>query len=674
MPGRTTILRIALPLSLREPLDYLPPEGADLREMRPGIRVEVPLAKRSCTGLLSALTEHSALPASRLRPAIRLIDRQPLLGPSLLRLLHWGSRYYQHPVGEAFFTALPPPLRRGRPLPASEGPPADANTVQTEPRPQLTREQRQATDAILQGANKPEVYLLEGVTGSGKTEVYLKAIEKTVRDGKQALLLLPEIGLVPQHIQQIERRLAMPMALMHSQRTDRERLLAWLAARAGRAPIVVGTRSAIWTPLLRPGLVVIDEEHDRSYKQQERFRYSARDVAVMRAKIEGIPLILGSATPSLESLRNAGRGRYKHLRLPARVGAARLPQMRLLDVRRHPMQGAISAPLEEAIRQQLGQGLQVLLFLNRRGYSPALLCHRCGRQESCARCDANLTYHRIPRELRCHHCGRRLPKPNRCPDCGGSYLELGHGTQRIEATLARLFPDARIARIDRDRTRRKGTLEALLQEIRSGQTNIMVGTQMIAKGHHLERVTLVGIVDADRGLYSQDFRAAEQMAQQILQVGGRAGRGAHPGTVLIQTHHPEHPWLNTLLREGYPGFARLALRERKAASLPPYRRMVLLQAEAADRERAGRFLRQACAHLHRQLAGNGRQQDMEIWGPFPAPMARRAGRHRQQLVLQSSKAERLREILARGLPELERLRQKHKCRWFIDVDPMGILQ
>ncbi|HYW03507.1 MAG TPA: primosomal protein N' [Gammaproteobacteria bacterium] len=526
--------------------------------------------------------------------------------------------------------------------------------------------QHAAIDAIREALGQFACFLLEGVTGSGKTEVYLRCVERVLERGGQALILVPEIGLTPQLIDRFRRRFGVPMSVLHSGLTDRERLDAWLRAREGRAGIVIGTRSAVFVPLARPGLIVVDEEHDLSFKQQEGFRYSARDLAVWRARHCGIPAVLGSATPSLESLANARTGRYRRLSLPHRAGRAAEPELRLLDVRAVPLEEGLSPRLLQAVQRHLDQGTQVLVFLNRRGFAPTLLCHACGWVSRCERCDARLTLHRRTggSRLLCHHCGATRPALHACPECGGELVALGQGTERVASALEERFPGAGVLRIDRDSTQRRGSMQELLEEAHTGRSRILLGTQMLAKGHHFPEVTLAAIVDADQGLFGADFRAPERMAQLITQVAGRAGRAGRPGEVLIQTHHPEHPLLRTLLREGYGAFARMALEERRAATLPPYSRLALLRAEAPRREPPPRFL-EAALELARQHAAD----DVFLLGPVPAPMERRAGRYRYQLLVQAPDHQRMQGLLRPWVPKLAEHPLARRVRWSIDVDP-----
>ncbi len=544
--------------------------------------------------------------------------------------------------------------------------------------PALYPEQEVAVEAVratLEGrerAGAPGAFLLEGVTGSGKTEVYLHLAAEALARGRQVLVLVPEIGLTPQLVDRFRRRLPAPVVVLHSGMGDRERLEAWLQARSGEAGVVLGTRSAVFAPLARPGLVVVDEEHDPSFKQQEGLRYHARDLAVWRARRLGVPALLGSATPSLESLHNVLRGRYRHLRLPRRAGGARPPRTAVLDLRRQPMEGLLSRALLEAVARHLQAGGQVLLFLNRRGYAPTLLCHTCGWVAACGRCDAHLVAHQAAGRLRCHHCGAERPLPGCCPACGGvELLALGHGTERVEQALARRFPGERVVRIDRDSTRRRGSLERALAAARSGEARILLGTQMLAKGHHLPGVTLAAVLDADQGLFSPDFRGPERMAQLLVQVAGRAGRAERPGEVLVQTHHPEHPLLQRLLREGYPGFAREALAERREAGLPPWTRQALLRVEAVRREAAWAFAERAAAGA-RALVERGEVGEVEVLGPAPAPMERRAGRHRVQLLLQAPARGPLHRLLDAWLPALAGLPEGRRARWHLDVDPQEV--
>jgi primosomal protein N' (replication factor Y) len=544
--------------------------------------------------------------------------------------------------------------------------PVDLQAVVSAAGTRLNPAQETAAAEIVAALGRYQAFLLHGVTGSGKTEVYLAAIAAAVERGLQALVLLPEINLTPQTLARFRARFG-NVAVFHSSLSDGEKQDTWLAARDGRASVIIGTRSAVWLPLKRPGLIVVDEEHDASFKQQEGFRYSARDLAVLRSQRSGSPVVLGSATPSLESLHNVEESRYIKLELPERAGEARHPSLRLLDVRSRPLTAGVSDLLLDAVRRHLSAGGQVLLFLNRRGYAPTFLCHDCGTVEQCRRCDARMTLHGQGR-LVCHHCGSERPAPAHCAQCGGSSFGIaGQGTERLEEALAALFPDAGVARVDRDSTRRKGSMEKLLDEVQRGTRRLLVGTQMLAKGHDFPQVTLVGVLDADQGLFSADFRASERMAQLIIQVAGRAGRAERPGEVLIQTHQPDHPLLQHLVREGYGSFAAAALVERRAALLPPYASLALLRAEAPAATHPQAFL-EAARHA---LAALGATQ-VRILGPAPAPMERRAGRYRAHLLLQCAERGPLQRLLADALPRLDTLKEARRVRWSIDVDPASL--
>ena len=530
----------------------------------------------------------------------------------------------------------------------------------------LTGAQAQAVDTILAQSNF-NTHLLYGVTGSGKTEVYLRVIAAAIAGGGQALVLVPEIALTPQLVDRFRRRFSAGVAVVHSGLTDSERRDAWRAAHSNQARIVIGTRSAVFTSLPRLSLIVVDEEHDASYKQHEGFRYSARDLAVMRARSADVPVILGSATPSLETLENAASGRYiKHL-LPQRPGAAQPPRMSLIDLRRHAAEQGISTPAMQAIDQHLKAGGQIIVFLNRRGYAPSLFCNSCGWVAPCAHCDARMTLHRRAQQLRCHHCGAQAPVPTICGSCGQALLPVGQGTERVEETLARFFPDAPLARLDRDSASARGSIQTVLDRVHSGEARILVGTQMLTKGHHFPDVTLVVILDADQGLFASDFRATERLAQTITQVAGRAGREARAGEVLIQTEFPEHPLLNRLISEGYESFASSALEERREAGWPPFSRLALLRAEAKDSAALDSFLRAAAA------AGQTLSESaLKILGPATALIARRADHFRAHLLIETAVRSTLQRFLARWLPKIEALPHPTGLRWSIDVDPLEV--
>lgn len=724
--------QIAVPTPLRRSFTYLPPTQA-VETLHPGCRVKVPFGRRTLVGIVVGHSEATSQPVHKLKRITQVIDDTPLWQDELWQLLTWAARYYQHPLGEVLHTALPALLRQGHAARGAleriwhcteTGQALDPTSLRRAPRqlallmqlqqhangmheaqlrqihedclsvlkrmqvrgwvdcseqqiafastsgapqagPVLNSEQAVAVAAVSAAGDGFTCFALDGVTGSGKTEVYLQLIERCLAAGKQALVLVPEIGLTPQMIQRFEARLGSAVAVLHSGLNDSQRLAAWVAAREAQVPVILGTRSAIFTPLARPGLIIIDEEHDTSFKQQDGFRYSARDLAIWRARQNDIPIVLGSATPSIETLYNVRQGRFTPLHLTERAGAAQPPALKIIDARAQPMHEGLSDKLMQVMRRHLASDNQVLLFLNRRGFAPTLMCHDCGWVAKCQRCDSHMTYHHSDRRLRCHHCGAERRAEKTCGQCQGeNLLTLGAGTERIEQALAECFAGVEIVRIDRDTTRRRGSLEALLDKVKNGRRQILVGTQMLAKGHHFPNVTLVGIVDADQGLHSAEFHAPERMAQLILQVAGRAGRAEQPGEVYIQTHHPDHPLLLTLIGHGYGAFAQVLLKEREAAALPPYSAMTLLRAEAVQRDAALAFLEQVRGLLHKAGAGN-----VQIYGPLPAPMEKRAGRFRAQLIVQAQERGALQQLLQHALPFIEAIKSG-RVRWSVDVDPV----
>ncbi len=543
--------------------------------------------------------------------------------------------------------------------------PEASPTLPLEPPPRLNERQAAALEEVQDQGFR--AYLLEGVTGSGKTEVYLGLIQRQINAGRQVLVLVPEIGLTPQLVDRFRRRVDAPVVVLHSGLSDRQRLKAWLDTRHGHAKVVVGTRSAIFTPFVQLGMIIVDEEHDLSYKQQEGFRYSARDLAVVRARRAAIPVMLGSATPSFESVANARTKRYTHLELPRRAGMARPPTMRLIDLRIQPTQDGLTEPLINALQRHLGNDAQVLLFLNRRGYAPTMMCPGCGQVIECDHCDARMVLHHKRSILACHHCGSKRAAPEHCPDCGQLLHPVGQGTERVEAALERLFPGQPLVRIDRDTTRRRGEMERRLESIRSGKSRILLGTQMLTKGHDFPGVTLVGIIDADHGLFGTDFRSSERLAQTVIQVAGRAGRGEKSGEVYVQTLYPDHPLLHTLLKHGYGRFALEALEERKKTAWPPYSHLALLRAECTHRGPLFEFLTQARGCTERYA--NNR---IQILGPASSPMERRSGRYRAQLLLQSQQRSELQIFLKNWRAELPNLPSSRRVRWSLDIDPVEL--
>ena len=732
MSSTDSVLRVALPLPLPRLFDYAGADGRPALPEQVGCRVRVPFGSRELVGLVAA-TGPAEAGEVELRAVSSVLDDMPLLHGELADSLRWLARYTHAPLGEVLATALPAALRRGEPLPdthawawqlteaghtvlpgfragkpkrfaemlqagardedaldaqADDGWRGAARTLDKrglvervaipasqlapspQPGPVLNPEQRAAVDAVATTDGFAAV-LLDGVTGSGKTEVYLHAIADCLARGRQALVLVPEIGLTPQMLARFRARLGVPVHALHSGLNDNERARVWTAAWRGEARVIVGTRSAVFTPLPDAGLVVIDEEHDASYKQQDGIRYHARDFALVRGKALAVPVLLGSATPSLETLHNAHAGRYMHLRLTQRAGEAQPPSVRVLDVRKRPLQAGLSPELLTAIRSALDAGGQVLVFKNRRGYAPVLVCHDCGWSAQCRRCStsskgAAMTVHAGGRRLQCHHCGARQAAPPACPDCGGLALQpQGVGTERLEELLAEIFSDVPVLRVDRGSTRRRDALESLLAEL-GDAPGILVGTQMLAKGHDLPNLTLVAVVGIDEGLFSADFRAGEKLAQLLIQVAGRAGRAKRRGEVVLQTHHPEHPLLLTLIHGGYHAFAEAELMQREAAGFPPFAHLALLRAEAKHADPPAVFL-QASRELLQHT-----QVPLDLSGPLPAPMPRRAGYQRAQLLLSTADRRALHGALDHALPGIYAMPSARKVRWSLDVDPMDL--
>ena len=702
--------------------------------LQPGCRVRVTFGRREVTGLIIECADTSTFALEKLKPVTQLIDVEPLLPASLFRLFIWASRYYQHPIGDALFSTLPTLLRKGALPPEqgqkcwqlstfgkglgpdslkqapkqravidkllAEGVVSDEQLVALFSRavlkpleeklliessiqciPEVTLDQllrqdnltlypsqKQALEAI--DHHHFNCSLLDGVTGSGKTEIYLQSIEKILRYERQALVLIPEISLTPQTEKRFRDRFHVPIVTLHSGLTDKQRLNAWMQARSGQAKIILGTRSAIFTPLKAPGLIILDEEHDPSYKQQEGFRYSARDLAVIRAQQEHIPIILGSATPSLESLNNCHAGRYQHLVLSTRAGNAVQPDWQVIDLKTERSNAGIAATTLMAIDQTLKNNHQVLVFLNRRGFAPAMLCHQCGWTAECQHCDSRLTVHRARGRLICHHCDFQQRVPQQCPSCRSRELiAAGEGTERSEAFLQQYFPDTTVLRVDRDSTRKKGAMQEVFNTADSGESCILVGTQMLAKGHHFENVTLVAVLDADSGLFSPDFRSHERMGQLLTQVAGRSGRGIARGRVIVQTHQPDHPLLALLISQGYGHFARQLLPQRELMQLPPFRHMSVIRAESHRPDEADAFLR-----LARKIAEKLQVPTpaLNYLGPLPALMEKRAGRFRYVLRIDADQRPALQVLLSAVAVELENHKDSRRVRWSIDVDPQEL--
>lgn len=528
----------------------------------------------------------------------------------------------------------------------------------------LSTEQAIIVAAVNQSLAQFSCHLIDGITGSGKTEVYLQAMENVLANNQQVLVIVPEIGLTPQTLLRFEQRFNVPICLHHSNLNDTERLDTWLNAQQNSAAIVIGTRSAIFSPLHKLGMIIVDEEHDSSLKQQDTFRYHGRDIAILRARQLNIPIVLGSATPSFESLQNALSGKYKYHQLNKRAGQSSKAKISLVDVAKQQMEFGLSGSLKHEIQQTLARGEQVLVFLNRRGYAPAINCQECHWLCDCQRCDKPYTFHQKQQLLICHHCGSQKRVPRQCPSCGSVRIApVGQGTEQLEQRISEIFPDVSVVRIDRDSTRKKGELTKLLQEITDKKHQLLIGTQMLAKGHHFPDVTLVAVLDGDGALFSFDFRASENMAQLLIQVAGRAGRASKPGKVLVQTSYPDHPLLQDLVNNGYQHFAKEALIERKQARLPPFSFQALIRAEANYPSYPEKFLRS----LTEQTLIN-----CEFAGPVPAAMEKKAGKFRYHLILQSKSRKELHLAILQLLRLIPSNEWQSKVRWSLDIDPIDL--
>lgn len=722
------VLRVAAPVPLRRPFDYLAPETLSKQTLSPGMRLRVPFGKREVTAVLLETLDESSVDPEQLRAVAQVLDEQALLSATIIALCTWSSDYYQHAIGEVFSAALPRALRDGKNLSLTHwrltsqghGLPVGALSrarsqakalalLQSAEQPGSTLSDAGVSSAVLRelvakglierclapaSVPSPELketgptlgeeqasalaavsfgefscHLLQGVTGSGKTEVYLRLIQTCLAQGNQALVLIPEIGLTPQTVERFKARFKTPVAVLHSGLSDGQRFAAWQAAQSGTAGIVMGTRSAIFTTLARPGLIVVDEEHDGSYKQQDGFRYSARDVAVKRAQLEACPIVLGSATPSLESLENARRDRYQHHFLRGRQGGGELPMLQTLDLRGEHLNAGISDYLLAAVRETVeDQKRQALLFLNRRGFAPTLQCHDCGWVAGCDNCDARLTVHLRKRCLRCHHCAAQRALVPQCPDCGSrSLLTHGLGTEQTEDFLKSVL-QCPVHRVDSDAMRGVDAMQSLLQVAKSEEPCVILGTQMLTKGHHFPAVQLVGVIDADALLYSADFRGEERMAQLVVQVAGRAGRESAGGKVLIQTHYPDDPLFGSLRDGHFEAITSSLLEKRRTAGLPPYGQLMLLRSDARDEREGETFLRAVQKETKRYLPVG-----CQLIGPLPSAMPRRAGRFRWQLWCVA--ASRKSAIAAARLlvDRAEVIKKPRELNWFIDVDPSDVL-
>ena len=650
------ITEVAIPVPLHNTFDYLCKEKVVI-----GSRVKVPFGSKKVTGIVLSHKDKSSF--SKLKEVEEVIDHEALLSKEILEFLTWSANYYHHPIGEVLSNAIPKNLRNGKPALLKKASEAHVKVSSTDI--QLTTEQSFAITEVLKSSSEFNGFLLHGVTGSGKTEVYLNITERLLKTGKQVLVLVPEIGLTPQMISRFKERIEGQVVAVHSQLNDTQKQDAYLLAKNGDAKVILGTRSAIFTPIPNLGLVIVDEEHDNSFKQQSNFRYSARDLSFMRAKFANVPLILGTATPSLETLKNVIEKKLARLTLTSRPGEAIMPSIDLIDMRSQPSE-PLSKPLMARIKHYLSESRQVMLFINRRGYAPIYYCTECGWQSECTSCDSRLVYHRSINRLKCHHCGLEKSPESSCPSCSSKELKiLGYGTERLEENLESFFPSTEVIRIDRDTTRKKKAFATHLKKINSGEPCIIIGTQMLAKGHDFSNLAFVGILDVDVGLMSTDFRATEHLAQLLVQVSGRCGRGKYKGEVNIQTRYPNHPIFNFVKDSRYTEYAKTLLLERKDTKLPPFAHQALICANAKNKILAENFLTEVA-----QLINSIEIESVEIWGPVPGVIERKSDYYYFNLYLQSEDRGQLRRLIQTFYQHVETIRVSSSVRWFVDIDPV----
>lgn len=661
------ILKVALPTPLRRLFDYLPPKTKTEQAILPGVRVQVPFGRRTLVGVVMDIAQESEFELAKLKPITALLDETPLFPKDLLTFFYKAANYYHHPIGEVVFSGLPQALKQDKKLKTPKAVPESIS--QTSPY-QFSPEQDKAITNILAQRDHYATYLLQGITGSGKTEVYLEIARQLLQTDKQVLILVPEISLTPQTLTRFEERFGGQVASYHSQLTPAKRRDVFLNIQQQNIKVVIGTRSALFLPFQSLGLIVVDEEHDPSFKQQEGFRYSARDLAVLRSMLLKIPVILGSATPSFESLHNAALGKYQLCLLPTRATKVALPKIELIDVRHKKLKSGLSAALLDQIKKTIAKKAQVLLFINRRGFAPVYMCFDCGWFAECPNCESKLTYHLSKNKLICHHCERVMFLPSQCPECKSEALNaIGQGTEKVEEAICQAFPNQTIARIDSDTTRKKGSLDTLLDQAHNHDAQILIGTQILAKGHHFPHLALVAILDADGGLFSADFRAQERMAQLLIQVSGRAGRVHQAGRVLIQTFHPEHPFMSQICSQDYSQLAETLLAQRQRSHLPPFSHLALIRANHTQTELPENFLMQTQQSLKTQYPDG----TIQIKGPVPSPFHKRQGRYHYQLLLQAEDRKSLHKAISYSSYLLESSKLGRKLRWSLDVDPIEMI-
>jgi primosomal protein N' (replication factor Y) len=731
---QSSTLSIAVPIPIYGCFDYLPAENTQIEDYSPGMRVLVKFGHRELVGIVISHLTNSTTPVNKLKAITHLFDEVTALPVNILNLLQWCATYYCHPLGDCIHTALPSALRQKKRLTEIEVIKWSRTTKIYEGRNNATKQQailqtieeqnkgiwqdslkalgftttqlkaleqagyltRQTFDPLSASAEQYitpntitlndaqqkividasknldhfHVSLLQGITGSGKTEIYIDIVRKVLINNQQALILIPEINLTPQTLKRFQTQLATPIGFIHSGMSSRERLTTWSLARQGSAKVIIGTRSSIFTPFKKLGLIIVDEEHDASYKQIDGFKYSARDLAVKRAQLENCKVILGSATPSLESVYNAQQHKYEWLVLNKRAGEGQIPEISLIDIRSRPLKNGCSQPLLDQIKTEIENNNQVIIFQNRRGFSPTLLCEACGWIAHCKHCDARLTIHSHPPHLLCHHCNYKQAITQSCESCHSTHLSpLGTGTERIEFGLAQHFPTTKVIRFDRDTIKKQSHMEQLIDEVNLGEPCLLVGTQMLAKGHDFHNVTLVAVIDADASFFSADFRAVERSAQLLLQVAGRSGRGKKKGRVLIQTKHPEHPLFESVIKSDYKTLSENELEDRTACELPPFSKMLSIRADANKQADSFQALHSINNELFKAIPNNS---GVEISGPLAATMARKSGIYRSYLHIFTTNLA-LRAAILKQLPTLLASKQKGNAKLTIDVDPIDYI-
>ena len=660
---KKSILKVALNVPIDNLFDYKIPSKS-LVQPKKGQRVKVQFGKQEKIGFIHSIVSKTTVPANKLRTVLKIIDDEPLINNELFTLISWVARYYHHPIGEVYSTAVPLYLRQEK-TPKIDSTPKES--FQQETHKKLTEEQEKGFKKILSCFNQHQTVLLDGVTGSGKTELYLQSIDRNLKKNQQVLILVPEIGLTPQIFERFQRRFGNTVSVLHSGITNKQRAEIWMKASQGNLRMVIGTRSAVFTPFKNLGMIIVDEEHDPSFKQQSGLCYSSRDIAIVRATQSKASILLGSATPSFESLMNAKNGKYKKITLKKRVFSTPLPKTNIIDLRVHAQKQGLTKFLIKAIKKHITKNNQVLLYLNRRGFSPATVCLDCGNIEECPRCDTSLVLHKRKKLLVCHHCNHNKLWKKICTECGSESRPLGEGTEQIEISLKNEFPNTQIVRIDRDTVKSKKQRARLLDQAKSGEGQILLGTQMLAKGHDFANLSMVAIINADQGMFGSDFRSSERFAQTFIQVSGRAGRRKEVGEVFLQTYNPKNPLLNTIISQDYNAFFSEAILDRKVPLWPPYSHLAVLHAQSTKKNSVFNFLKTIETEGNNVNLGS-----TMLLGPVPSPIEKKAGKFRGQLLLLNTNRKELHQFLDKLLCMIKSTKKTSKVKWSLDVDPIDL--